>query len=201
VRDDAPDFDGVRGALERSGEQIERVAIAQIHRACTVRSQMIEMLGPTQQRVELHRACRPAGGVASQELQQRERSLAPPIAQRVRHLAARHQDPVAQPALERRDVTRLAAVVHGLIPDQVGQVGNDPIVAGLDEPVVVGTPEVVFDHAGLLVDHSQQRAQRKALVGVPHPIDDRQQLIEAIGCAIHDLISCRIRVSGTSGAR
>ena len=76
---------------------------------------------------------------------------------------------------------RLAGVVHGLVVDQAADVGDHPVGAGLDEPVLVERGDVLLDDVHLLGDDAQEGLQRIALIGVAEPIDDGNQLVEAIG--------------------
>ena len=75
---------------------------------------------------------------------------------------------------------RLAGFVDGPVADQVADVGHHPVLAGLDEPVLVELGDVVFDDVHLLGDHLQQGAQRIALLGVAQAVDGRQQVVEAV---------------------
>jgi hypothetical protein len=46
---------------------------------------------------------------------------------------------------------------HVAVSDEVAEVGHDPVLAGLDEPVVVELPEVGVEQVGLFGDHGEQR--------------------------------------------
>ena len=85
---------------------------------------MVHVLRRRQPREELDRARRPAGGVARELLQHDRGALAAAVGDRVGHIRAR-----ADPGrLDRPDRAHA---------EQVADIGHDPFVAGLDEPVVV----------------------------------------------------------------
>jgi hypothetical protein len=54
----------------------------------------------------------------------------------------------------------------GVPADQVAEVGNGPVGAGLDEPVIVELLQVSLNDVGLFRDHREQGAQRLARLGV-----------------------------------
>ena len=122
---------------------------------------------------------RPPCHVARQLLEQRQRALAAAIAQCVGHFAARQQHGIAGPRVGAK--ARLAGFVNRLVTDQVGDVRNDPGLAGFDEPVVVELQQVVFEMVRLFGDHLKQRAQRLALRAVVESDHRRQQFVEPVG--------------------
>ncbi len=124
-------------------------------------------------------AGRPPGDVGGQLLEQCQRALPAPVPDRVCQVAPGREDPVQRP-VPRPHRAGLARLVQRLVADQVAKVGQYPVLAGLDEPVVVQAADVVLDHADLLRDHLQQRAQWLALGAVPQTVDDGQQLVEPI---------------------
>src|SRR2546423_1410394 len=84
---------------------------------------------------------------------------------------------LARPRLGSCNVAGLARFMHRLVSDEIGDIRNHPVVAGFDEPVVVESRDVIFDHAYLLGDHLQQRMQRLAAIEIAHPVDDWQEVI------------------------
>ena len=199
----APQVDAVRERIERAvrpAESLQPPRIAQVGRATAVRMLMIEVLHPAEPAVELHRARRPAGRVAGQVFQQRQRALAPARVDRVGHVGARRQHAaeagVAAPVLAQRGRLGQQAVT-----EQVADIRHHPVVAGLDEPVVVQPGDVLFEHIGLAGQHAQEVAQRPALLRIAHAIDHRQQVVQPIRAHSHGMASCSSKVSGTFGGR
>ena len=125
---------------------------------------MVEVLRPGEQGVELDGARRPAATSRGQLLEQRQRALARRERDGVGDLAARDQGPCA-PRAPAGDVgiPSRARIGERPVADQVTDVGHDPVLAGLDEPVVVELVDVVLDQIDLLADDAQQGAQRVAL--------------------------------------
>ena len=181
----------VRQPVEGPVEQVERVAVAQVDGAAARGVQVVDVLRPAKQPVELDRAGRPAGHVARQLLQHRQRALAAAIADRVGHLAPRDQDLVARAALRAAHLSWLARFMHKLIADQIADVRHDPILRRLDEPVVVELANVLLDDGDLLADDGQQRLERVALVGVADAVDGRQQIVQAIVRLVHISLDSR----------
>ena len=76
-----------------------------------------------------------------------------------------------------------------MISDQVTDVRHHPIFTGLDEPVFVELPDILFDHLHLLGDDLQQGTQRFALLVIAHAIDGGKQFVEAIlSSGVHDYL-------------
>ena len=67
--------------------------------------------------------------------------------------------------------------VHLPVADQITDIRHDPILAGLDEPILVKLRDVVLYDVHLLGDDLQQRAQGITLLGVALPIYHRQQFV------------------------
>ena len=120
--------------LERAADARERLPAAQVRRVVVARPQVVHVLRRAEQLEVLDRARVPAGDVARELLEHRRRALAPAERDRVRDLGAR------EPA-------RAAERVQRLVADQVADVGDRPVGAGLDELVVVELLEVLLDHA------------------------------------------------------
>jgi hypothetical protein len=60
---------------------------------------------------------------------------------------------------------------------QVADVRHDPLVAGLYEPVVVQPVDVLFHGQQFLLQDGKEGAKGLAFVGVPYPIDCREQVV------------------------
>ena len=72
------------------------------------------------------------------------------------HFAARSENLVALAVLGCG--TRFASLMYRLVSGQIADVGNHPILAGLDEPVVVELEDIVFHDVDLFADNAQQVA-------------------------------------------
>ena len=68
----------------------------------------------------------------------------------------------------------------GPISDEVANIGDDPIITGFDEPVVIELGDIVLDQVDLRGDHAQKLPQGAAHVEIALPVDDRQKLVEAV---------------------
>ncbi len=167
---DVAEFGGVRRALERPVDQFEAVGVAQIREGAAGEPRVVEVLGRRQPLEELDGARGPAGHVARQLLQHRGGPLAPPVAEGVGNDRALAQRP--QPVRDRQQPADI---------EEVAEVGDDPLVAGLDEPVVVEPGDVVLDQPQLVLDHGQQRPQRLPLCRVALAVDRGEQVVEAFG--------------------
>ena len=162
---DRAHVDAVRGLVERAADAV--VALERAHvEVGGLRADVLEVLAPADELEELDGVRGPAGDVARQLLEHRQRALAAPVGDRLGDVGAA-ADGVAQ----------------RVVADEVADVGDDPRAAGLDEEVVVELRDVVLDDVDLLGDDPQQRAQDVALVGVLVAVDGRQQLEEAVGVA------------------
>lgn len=126
-------------------------------RATGVRALMIQVLRPGQVLAQLDRAAGPAGEVDREPLDRAERALAPAQRDRVGDVGAKR--------------ARIALQVRAA--EQVGQVRDDPVVAGVDEQVVVELRDVVVQRAEGLLDRGEVGAQlvRRRLLGVADTID------------------------------
>src|ERR1051325_4642704 len=78
------DLDGVRGAVKWIIDQVEGVRVPDVHEARPLRVLVVQVLRPPQELEELPRGGGPARYVASKLLKHRQRSLAPPVPDRVR---------------------------------------------------------------------------------------------------------------------
>jgi hypothetical protein len=120
--------------------------------------------------------------------------------QRVPDFAPWHQHTIALAPLARGHVPEIAGVVHGQIADEIGQVRHDPVLGGLDEPVVVQLAQIVLDDVDLLAYHSEQSAQRIALLRIAQPMHARKQLVQPIVLARHGVVqSVKVSVAGRRG--
>jgi hypothetical protein len=141
-----PHLGGVGYALEGAVEQIETVRVAQVHRGALAQPQVIEVLRGHQKLEELDGFRRPAGDVAGHLLQHRHSALAASVAQRVGD----------KPSLAERPVLEWQQITH---TQQVANVRYDPLIAGLNEPVVVEPVHVALQQLQLTLDHAEQSTQ------------------------------------------
>ena len=80
--------------------------------------------------------------------------------------------------------------------EQVADVGDDPFVAGLDEPVVVEHRGVGFDALELSLDHREQ-GRSAPLFEIAVAQEGRQQPIEPLGHQqAHGFISVSVMPAG-----
>ena len=154
---DAAHLRRVRAGVERAVGQLGGRGVAHGGGGRRRVAHVVHVLRRRQALEELDRARRPAGDVARQLLQHHRRALAAAVCDGVGDEGARAD------AGRRHRPDRPYA-------QQVAQVGHDPLVAGLDEPVVVEAADVGFDAFQLGLDDAQQRAQRLALVGVAQAV-------------------------------
>jgi hypothetical protein len=88
--------------------------------------------------------------------------------------------------------------------DQVGNVGNDPIVTSLDRLVFPQPVDVSADHGGRgsdAVDHFAQRTNSAKLVGIQRAIYSRKQIPEFIGKIRGIVVGRRIAHGATAPLR
>ena len=182
---DPSHVDIARHLVEGGADQVERVAIAKFGGPASIHVKVVDVLSHREQAVELHRAGRPAAHRFGQVLQNRQRALAAAEADGVGHLATRHDDALARQGPSSRRA--LGQCADRRVADERADIGHDPVLARLDEPVFVEAGDVLFDHADLLGDDAQQRAQRRALIGVAQPVDDGDEIVEAVGVVHHRL--------------
>ena len=125
--------------------------------AAGVRTLMIEVLRPAQVLAQLDTAAGPAGEIQRQPLDGSERALAASQRDRVRHIGA--------------NGARLAFEVRRA--EEIADVRDDPVLARVDEQVVIELLDVGVDGAECLFDRRQVRAQliRRRLLGVADAID------------------------------
>ena len=188
---------GAGERVEGAAEMRQRETVAQVGGPAARGPVVIDGLHPGQEAIELDRPRRPVGGVLGDQLQQRQRSLAPPVADRVRNRPAGGQHRGKQPG----PPAILGHLRRGLIADKGADVRDDPVVAGLDEPVRVLPLQIVLDYADLLGDDPQQRPQRLSAIDIALTVDDGQKVVEPVRVAGHDVTSVRISVSASAGFR
>src|SRR6185437_16608544 len=90
VRVDTSHINPVGQFVEWAVQAIQGVAIAKIHRSPAIKVQIVDVLRYSQQPVKLDRTCRPTSDRQGQVLEQRQRPLAPPVVDGVRHFAPRN---------------------------------------------------------------------------------------------------------------
>ena len=120
----------------------------------------------------------------------------------VRATSARPSMALVQPlALGRGRLGRLSHAER-LVSHQVADVGDDPVLAGLDEPVAVELVDVGLHDVDLRADDLQQLAQHAACGGVGGTVVLGEQVVEAVVWhGGHGVIWVRTRESGTSGVK
>ena len=67
----------------------------------------------------------------------------------------------------------------------VAEIRHRPVVAGLDEEVVVKALQVLLDQPSLPCEHRHQRPERFAALQVALPDDRGQQFVEFVGGEAH----------------
>src|SRR5262249_4393632 len=122
---------------------------------------------------ELDRPRPPSGHVVRELLEHRDGALPPPVAERVRDVCA--QAPGARPDR-----------VQAAHAEQVADVGDDPRVARLDEPVLVEALDVALDDVRLALEHFEQRLEGTAALDVAHAVERREELVELV---VHDAVT------------
>ncbi len=74
--------------------------------------------------------------------------------------------------------------------DQVRQVRDDPVIAGLNEPVVITGRQVRFQRLELAFEHGHQGPQRPASLRVALAVKGRQQVVQSfLVCPVHTAAS------------
>ncbi len=180
VRDRTADVDGVGQVVEGQVEPLQPLHGAQVGVLATAGPLVVQVLGPAEQGEELHGPRRPPGHVGGEELEQRQRALAAAEGQRVRDVAPRHEHPAAPPGGFGGRVVG-ARVADCPVADEVAEVGHHPVVAGLDEPVVVEPGDVLLHHVRPARSTTRSRSRNGSpCVLVAHPVHGRQQVVEAV---------------------
>src|SRR6266566_4318275 len=105
---------------------------------------------PAEEGVELDCMSRPPCYIFSKLLQERQGTLAPSMMDGIGNISPWNQDVIAQFSLNCRNITWFSRFVDNLIANQVADVGNNPILTGLDEPVLIELRNVIFDNLHLL---------------------------------------------------
>ena len=151
---------------------------------------VLEHLVPAEQLEELHGVGRPAGDVARQLLEHRQRALAPPVVDGLGDVCPdAHGDgrPEVRPAQVREELGRRVgrgdpARVEQRVVGRRGRrcTGSTHGRGRLDEEVVPELLDVLVDERGLVGDDAQQRPQREAELGVPLAIHSGHQVVEAL---------------------
>ena len=155
----------MRRAFERPAGQRGRIGIAQRHGGGHPALLPVDVARLLQQAEELDRHCRPARYVAGQLLENDPGALGLPIGQRIGDIGPE---------------AALAELAQRPGPDQVADIGHGPVLAGLDEPVVVELIGVALDQLELPRQDLHQRQQRAPLVGVAGGDVARQQLVQPV---------------------
>jgi hypothetical protein len=164
---DVPHVDRVRRRLEGSAEQLERRRVADVERAAVGGPYVVHVSRRDEALEELDRAGGPAGEVVCQLLEHRRGPLASPVRERVGD---------ERPLTERSGTERQ----QPSNAQQVADVGDDPLLARLDEPVVVQLLDVGLEEVDVARDDAQQGAQLVLLRLIAHPVDGREQVVQPV---------------------
>ena len=148
--------------FKRCSNPIERVESVQAGRRQAKRPRAIYVLRRHHQRLILDGVRRPARDILGQRGQRRQRSFSSSIPERVGRKRARIHC-VTQPR-----------------PDDIAQIRHRPLVAGLDEPVVIQSGNVRLYKRQLFFEQRQQRSQRLPLLRIAQTINHRQSGIESL---------------------
>ncbi len=163
-------------AFERRAEKLEPVSIAHVDEALVVRPPVVQVLRRRDQLEELDDAGLPARDVVRDFLQGRQGALAPPQANRIGDLGP----PAERGAFDRH----LEQPAH---PNQIPDVGNDPLSARLDKEIVVRLIQLFLDDRDLLRHYLDQRPQWPALTRVLHPVRRGEQGVQPFCVEYHQL--------------
>ena len=147
-------------------------AVAHIDEDRRIIAYMIDMLRNRQPLEELHGQHRPSRNLARDLLDRSRGALGLPVAQHVGDVAAQ------EPGLIHADLA------HRARADQLGDVGQRPGFAGLDEPVVVELVDVALENAQLGAHDLHQCLKRPALFGVQCSEMAGQALEQVTGLAV-----------------
>ncbi len=177
-----PAAGGDAAHVERTGDGVERAADALDVRAAAQvgrddgGAHVVQVLGRDEQPEVLDEVRRPAGHVAGEQLEDRGGTLGAAVADGVGHLGARGPEAGGGAREGQRAV-----------PDEVADVGHDPVGARLDELVVVELRDVLLDARDLLRQDAEQRLERPAaqrvvavLLRVAQTVDGREQREQAL---------------------
>ena len=156
------------GGLEGHAGELGLGVIAQIGGCQVTQPDVVEFLGRRQERKELDGFGRPTTDVARQALEDRRGPLAPAVGQRVRDDGALR---------EGRAAGRWDQPLH---PEQVADVGHHPLIAGLDEPVLVQLVDVILQCLELLLKDREHRLENIALVRIGDAVDRREEVVEPV---------------------
>lgn len=157
------------GVFERTMHQGRAIGIAQAHRRQIVEPDVIDVLVLDQALEELDRDARPAGGVTRHLFQHGAGALALPVGERVGDIGAQRA---------------LAELAQGTRSDEIAEIGDDPVLAGLDEPIVVERVDVLLDDFQLAGKDLHQGLKGTALVSVEGADMAGQQAVEPVAAAV-----------------
>src|SRR5260370_4076194 len=187
--------------IEWATQAIQCISIAHIYRPTPLEVQGVNILRPAEQPVELDCSCRPTCYVSGEIFQQRQGALAPAMEDRVGDIAAWNEDFITQPFLDSEHVAWFYGLVDSLVTNQIANIGNHPVLASFDEPVLVELGNIILNDIYLLGDDPQQCLERPTLFRVTLAVDSWQELIQTIRIFIHRGNSVIMSVSGTSGLK
>ena len=146
---DPPHVHRVRQHIEGGSDAGERLEAAHVGSVQAVVPQVIHVLRGAEELEILHRVGVPASHITGELFQHRGRAL-----------AAAQRDGMGD--LGTREPARLAQGVERLVADEVANIRNRPLGAGLDEEVVVELCEVFLHHRELVREGHQEGLERTA---------------------------------------
>ena len=98
---------------------------------------MVQRCGHTQQAAEFNSARRPSAKIVGKQLKQRQGPLTTAIAEGVGNFATRNKSAVAAASFHGGDIAGLTSFRCQTVANQIGNVGDHPILTGLNKPIVV----------------------------------------------------------------
>ncbi len=152
----------------------QRLRVPDIGDGQILRAHMIQVLCGRELREHLHHARIPAGHVARQVFEHRRGALAPAEADGIGHFGAGAERARGQS-------------IHRPVADQVADIGDDPLGAGLDELIVVQLRQILVQDRDLAAIAESSARKRAALLGVAYPIDGGQKPRQLVNVEAHGL--------------
>jgi hypothetical protein len=174
ARTDGADVADMGNFFKGSAEIVERCAVSDIDGTAALQTQVVDVLRETEHTVELDCEGRPSCDGFSEILKNGYRTLPPPESHCVRNLAARNQNSFPNLRPGRLHWGRLSDVIQGRVSDQITDVGNHPVLAGFDKPVLIELGDVGVHDVDLFGNHLQQRAQLITAIRIAQLIDRRK---------------------------
>ena len=190
LREGTAYIDRMRLAGEGTAHCIERGTIAHIYEVTAFAASKVAVLIDAQVFVELDdMSIGPASYVACHLFEQCKCPSTPSIMESIGDVAAWNQNVIALQAFQRRYIAWLTSSVYLLIADQIADVRHNPILAGLDKPVLIELGDIGLDDIHLLGDYAQEGLELPTRLRVTDAVHGRQEIVEAISFCVVHLIS------------